>query len=97
MNSHVFDSDFTCQNCKLEFPGNQICMNDENMSMEGTLEDREDDIDNDAKNVDAGKSLHETQDLLIQIDDIKIVLKSKNSVEINISPNQKEVKILMLQ
>ena len=93
MNSHMFDQNFVCQNCKLECPGNQICMKDENVSLEDTLEDkidREDEIENDTK------SLQETQDLLLQIDSIKIVLMSNNSVEIKITPNQKEVQIVML-
>ena len=99
MKSHMFDENFVCQNCKLEAPENQICMNFENMSFEDTLVDKidvEDDIDNVSKNVDVVKSLHETQDLVIQLDNIKIVLKNKNNVKINISPDQKEFQILML-
>ena len=99
MNSHMFDQNFVCQNCKLECPGNQICMKDENVSLEDTLEDkidREDEIENGTKNHDGDKSLQETQDLLLQIDSIKIVLMSKNSVQIKITPNQKEVQIVML-
>ena len=48
------------------------------------------------KNHDCDKSLQQTQDLLLQIDSIKIVLMSKNSVQIKITPNQKEVQIVML-
>ena len=91
MKSHLFDENFVCQNCKLEAPENQICMNDENMSFEETLVDKidvDDDID-DNKNV-------ENQDFVIQFDNIKIVLKSKNNVQIKISHDQKEVQILML-
>ena len=91
MKSHLFDENFVCQNCKLEAPENQICMNDENMSFEETLVDKidvDDDID-DNENV-------ENQDFVIQFDNIKIVLKSKNNVQIKISHDQKEVQILML-
>ena len=92
----MFDENFVCQNCKLEAPENQICMNVENMSFEDTLVDKidvDDDIDNVSKDVDVD---HENQDFVIQLDNIKIVLKSKNNVQIKISHDQKEVQILML-
>ena len=95
----MFDENFVCQNCKLEAPENQICMNVENMSFEDTLVDKidvDDDIDNVSKNVDVVRSPHENQDFVIQLDNIKIVLKSKNNVQIKILHDQKEVQILML-
>ena len=80
MKSHMFDENFVCQNCKLEAPENQICMNYENMSFEDTLEDKnyvDDDIDNVNKNVDVVKSPHENQDFVIQLDNIDSFKKQK--------------------